>query len=437
MSVYRVEATVSGISVLGGSFDSNFADITRAQLSITADDGVRTYGLIARLDWHSYGAGPTYEWQTNFQPKIDGLFGSGPDAWHLDDLLDGLGATILITEADGQNGAAYLAGFTFAIEKDTVAETMRWVTPLGDLLIAWVDLPGAAVTDAPMLARDLGHQFDRANGVDASETAHWTNFYAKKDGLIFQGAALTTDDPGTWDPWLFDSGYGGSGSEAVSDDGQLATDYQTKYRFIAADGFIRAGSREVRPWALPLIVNRGLDIARSGEHCLLWEASIPSYMPYRVVWRRTEDGGRIWEEGTVYQDVAKVWTSPSASFWEGRVTVVWSDGSAIYEAFSITEGETWSVPTTLPYTGQNPRHVTEWTSGFTLYFFFQGADLYVVRTSDHGHSFLDAAPVLVATAIGSQQIDADWAFDGSIVVTYFVAGVWQQSRSWDMGVSWG
>ncbi|HEY9016519.1 MAG TPA: hypothetical protein VIM84_15800 [Gemmatimonadales bacterium] len=428
--IFRAEVSWDNALTVGGTLGPFFGDSVRAALYFEAKDAFFGYGIGVHLNWHSFGGGPTYEYQTVFEPLFqDAQSGTVMDWLPLD---DGMGGFIRFTEADGQNGAAYSGG-TLAIEKDTEAETIRWSTPLGSTIVNWADL--GSVEGSPLLANQMGHQFDRAGGDGESEEAQWYDFFSKQDGEIFHGAELSTADPGVWGFWLPDTTYGGSGSLCLTDNVQLTNRYQTKFMFHTVDGLRKTGNRELRSWA-GTFVNRGVDLTQSLEQSVIWRAASQPYKAYRVRWGRTHDQGRHWDTGTIYEEVGKVFSSPSLTFWMGRLIAVWSDGSTIYQAQSYAGGQEWEVPLTLPYTGTNPRHIVEWRTGLFLYFFFDGADLKVARSTDYGHTFIDAAPVLVEASVGAQQIDAEFAFDNSCLVTYFISGAWTQKRSYDMGASW-
>ncbi len=89
----------------------------------------------------------------------------------------------------------------------------------------------------------------------------------------------------------------------------------------------------------------------------------------------------------------------------------------------------------ISFAGTNPRRLIDPDGGPTLLFFItSGGDLQAALTYDGGASYL--GPFTVVADVGAQQIDAEWAPDGSIVLTYSTGGFWRQKRSRDQGRSW-
>lgn len=436
MPLYRAEVSVDDIDVIGPAPSSDPSFLTRAALWFAVFDRFNRYGLGFRVQWNSFGGGPTFEYQSASEGYFRASGGLDPWDW---DLVPGTS----LEEADGLNGSAYFAGGTLAIEKDTEAETVTFITPLGSVTKTWAELEalglGLQIIDAsPLQAAGMGHQFDKAGGDPQLEEAHWFDFFSSQDGEVFHGHELSASDPGVWTFWIEDPVYGGSGTYPETDNVQEANRYQTQHSWTLADDtpdFRQDGAREIRYWDGDLF-NRGVDFVDGPDHLTIWRAGAQPYKPHVLRWGRTHDHGRRWTGGTIVEEVGKTWSSPSLTYWNGRLNVVWTDGTDFYQSFSITGGQTWSEPVTLPFTGTHPRHIRERTSGFACYFFFDGADLMVARSTDDGATFLDAAPIEVYASAGAQQIDAEFAFDGSVFVGFFESGAWRQRRSRNLGLTW-
>jgi hypothetical protein len=251
---------------------------------------------------------------------------------------------------------------------------------------------------------------------------------------------MTAVDPGTWGLWQ-DRSPGSSpvGSQAgptqTTENAQLSNGYLTRFRYNTADGVRDFYARELRALETP-IGTGAVDMARAVEHSLVLQAGVLPYRTHRVRWRRSHESGRTWEAGTVYEETGKQMEWPSVSYKDGRLTVFWSYDGNVYRSFSLSVGEEWSTPVLLPYSGDYPRHIMEPLHGLLLYFFFDGTTIKVARSTDNGETFIDDAPVTVETGLTPQQIDAEFAFDGSVLVSFFDAGAWTQRRSYDSGLTW-
>jgi hypothetical protein len=433
MPVYRVEVKWDDVVVTGSVGD--VFSTTEAVIGWRCDDAVTSYAMIAGIQHNSFGGGPTNEWQAYFQPRFDAVVspfdsdpvdnGSGPITWE---------------EADGGNGSAYFIGGLMAIEKDTEVETITWTSPLGSVTIAWADL--SPVPDAsPLYVGAMGHRFSREGAGDPTdEKVRWLDFHAYEgdEETPYHGADLTTDDPGSWGLWQDENLD--SGIKMVTDNQQLSNGYQTKFSWTLADetpDFRERLSGEYRGWTGAL-TDYAVDMTRAEELPLLFRAAVHLYQPHKVRSYRSYDGGQSWKHVVVYEEAGKTWRSPSITWGNGRLMVVWRDhgSSAILQATSHDGGADWEVPITLPYTGTFPRHIMHPPLGLYLYFFFDGTTLKVARSSDAGNTFWDASPVTVETGLAAQQIDAEFAYDGSVLVSYFVGGAWTQKRSYDAGASW-
>lgn len=460
MAVYRAEITYelanfSPAPVPTGSAD----DVVQVSLYLLAQDnllalsGAHNYfGIRANLTFHSYGAGPTWEYLSTFTPII--YFRGGttvpgqPDAfgdpWTWDGVRDqaNLPNPVVFRAADGDNGAAWKTGGMLAIEKNTATDAVTYITPLGSYTLGPTDdswtlqFPTAAPNKTPLVGYEFAHELVRGVNIvpNASETARWKHFFSFQDGLEIAGAELSAADPG-----LFTTGsrstfpVGGAGNFTVGDT-QLSLSLQTGQTFDTPG----QPFADIHEHILSVTGGAGaIDLIRASEHKLVFEALISVDRLYQVNYRRTRESGLSWLAGLIYREYGKVFSSPSISYIRGVVRAVWADSLlALYQANSVDAGNEWSMPLVLPYTGTNPRHIIHPDHGITLYFFFTGGDLRLARSPDYGNTFLDAAPLTVKSPLASQQLDAEFGFDGSVIVSYFDGGAWNQLRSYDVGLTW-
>jgi hypothetical protein len=177
-------------------------------------------------------------------------------------------------------------------------------------------------------------------------------------------------------------------------------------------------------------------MARSEEHGGLWQAAVMPFMPYQIRWRRSFIHGVQWTGGVIYQQDGDQFRYPSISYLSGNLLVFWEQDGLCYRSHSEDAGENWSDPMVLAYSGTFPRHIIHPHHPFLLYFFFDSAILKVARSFDSGLTWIDAAPITIETGLTPQQVDAEWSNDGSVLVSWFNGGVWNQARSRDTGLTW-
>src|SRR5207253_2287168 len=127
--------------------------------------------------------------------------------------------------------------------------------------------------------------------------------------------------------------------------------------------------------------------------------------------------------------------SPTLTWGNSGLYLCWHNGNNIVESKSLDGGASWEMPVTLPFTGTNPRRLSDKNGGGSFYFFINNSgDAQVAISYDGGISFYGPFPIV--TNIGAQQLDAEWAPDSSIVFSYSDAGIWKQLRSRDLGRTW-
>lgn len=434
MPIYRAEVTLSAVDVVGGTYGSFFThSIGEAWMGARdpTNPGGRTFGI-----YYGYGASDlrTAMVPTDSDSSTGNVFADGviidPDTSSSYGIAD--------TDTDQET---YKAGGTLAIEKDTDAETITFICPFGSIVIPFADFTGTIDPDLPIAAVKMGHGFIHWGTDGSYEEARWTELRSYVDGDEFLGHALTSADPGTWGFWndvspsIAPPGGSTAGPPAVTENTQLLGGYKTRFRYNTADGVIQTHSRESRTLTTTEGAS-GIDTCRPREHPMLFQAAVMPFKSKTLSCRKTFIHGYVWERTTIYEEAGKVMESPSISYKGGVLNVFWTYDGVCYRSHSEDAGEHWTAPVTLAYSGSFPRHIVHPHHPFLLYFFFDGATLKVARSFDSGASFIDAAPIQIESGLIAQQIDAEWSHDGSVLVSYFNAGVWTQKRSRDQGLTW-
>jgi len=333
-------------------------------------------------------------------------------------------------------GVAFTAGGIFAIEKNTTTGDLRFITPMG----TWntTSLSAGLPTSTEIRPLSVGiilrvqDFFFPPTTPAQSIDIHFRNFYGRLNGGVISGAACTAADPGIWLPWAESDDFFTLVSLTPT---QQTSDYEALLAF-PSQNLTTSGSSEdawYRPFNGPDRLGMDTtDMETAPEHGVLWRATASSDM---VLIENSFDNGHSWLMVSAFDDVSTNNSSPSLTWYNQRLYVTWFDGTAIRSSRSLDGGMNWAVPTTLPFTGTNPRHIVDRTGGGSFYFYFDGSgNLKVSITYDGGGSW--DGPFTVGSSLTPQQIDAEFAPDGSIITSLFVGGVWTQYRSRDLGVTW-
>ncbi len=437
MSVWRVEANFSGsagsITASLGPTGTSFGNSFGAGYGITASDGDKQLYLCHVMVHDVEVSSPPV---ANYHSRavagvlpvmpLANLFPLARTPWlgdHLFDLLDG--------------GAAFGMGGLFAIEKDTSTGDLRFITPMGTWNTSCAD--EGLLTNSQIRPLSVGiwlraaeYNFPPMTTPQQSVDMTYQDFYGRLNGSIISGAHVSSADPGIWMAWAESDDFSPSIDLTTM---QNAGDYDANLKLPMQDlttfGSIEdAWYREFNgPDVMPMSTT---DMGTAFEHGVLWRAAANADL---VLIERSFDGGHSWEMFVVFTDPLATNSSPTVNWYNHRLAVTWYDGTNIKEAHSVNGGETWGMPITIPFTGTHPRRLTDITGGGSFYFYFDsGPNLLVVVTYDNGGSY--DGPFTVAAGLTAQQIDAEFSPDGSIVASYFVAGVWTQKRSRDLGVTW-
>jgi hypothetical protein len=355
-------------------------------------------------------------------------------------------ATYLTPAFSTTDLTALNAGGTLSIQKDYDANLMTFSGPLGTQSVALTALDGLPsvpttyYNTTPMRARGYSEYINFSTpsvaypAYDIHHGNRWYSLIGRQNGTIYDQVALTPADPGTWWPLNNINFIEGVGS---IDEGTVPW-WQFNQLPARQEILVNVLAASLPDWRIATVwKRRGLaqsatDMDAAPEHGVLWRASAGGAM---VMVERSFDNGHSWDMFTVFADATTTNSSPTVNWYNHRLAVTWYDGTNIREAHSLNGGQTWGMPITIPYTGTYPRRVTDRTGGGSFYFYFDVTNhLLVVVTYDQGASYL--GPYTVASGVTPQQMDAEFAPDGSLVASLFMGTTWTQYRSRDLGVSW-
>jgi hypothetical protein len=446
-AVWKAEVTVDAPTIVGPAPGGvNFPPVGASRLLIATDANGQEYGIEARLDHHSYGPGPTLEFVSTYYAVARYIFTTGI-YWYnnvgLDYLEDPITMLPLtIVEADGNNGASFLAGGQLSITKDFNANTLTFGTPLGNIVI-----PLDRVTPTvpgPLMASGMGHGMAYGADVDTSELTLWHDFRTLRNGVNFAGWALSAADPGFWslagfipgNQEVLGTGYALGGTSMPTIDVQLLARYQTEFFHTA--GAADDSSVEVRFATTGTAGGFSLDMTTWHELGAAVGVYMPSIAMMSIVARRSQDDGVSWTDSMAFIGADEL-ASLSVQVVGGTIVIVFFDvtTSTTYQIVSRDAGASWSIPVPVPIVGTNPRLVVSPESACFYFSIDGGGRIVLQRSFDGGQTLADPTPLTVASGVPSQDFGAVMVADRTLLVAYMDAGnnwVTRQSRDW--GATW-
>lgn len=290
---------------------------------------------------HSYGAGPTYEWRTEITVS-QGALSSNLTAPPV--------AVVYITrlEADGQNGAAFLAGGRLLFTKDEISQTITVDTPLGSNTVTFA---AAATANGSLRGRSLYHSWSRPDAnADGSTEVSWFDFWTDKNGVRTSGAQLGATQPGVWLPTT--TTYYGNGANIHT------FNTITENRRVTGFDYVDATDNPRNPFIEEWNIWNGgdgiadiplyLDATRSPEDGFLWYVRVTKQHPERVRIGRSEDGGASWLETTVWAAAGAFNSTPTITWTAGQLLVMWRDGASVRLARSENQGQSFGTAALVP-----------------------------------------------------------------------------------------
>jgi hypothetical protein len=424
MPVYRAEVTWSGTSQTNAN----------ASFFLTARDDNETWAVEGRRDT-SVGAA-----------QFVFTFNAAPDP--------GLGTLISGTNTlTGADFSAYDSGGTVAIEKDTGAGTITFVSPLGNQTRA---LSAFSADDDSVLrpvatALQITRLAPLTNASDAQ--VKLADFYGKKDGTTFLGASLANTDPGIWSDFSF-ANFGAPANPTIpQDNAQEAAVYRLRFVYVNATDSPRSpGSREWRVWEggdnigfNPM--NLALDAVLCPFSGNLYCLRIADTEPTQVFFAVSRDSGATWDQQALHTVGGATMAWPSLDVDpEGKILALWQNADEPdrqYWAISETYGKTWSsVSSVVGDEVRTPRARFHPYTGLLLYVYRDPVDPNLKVVAHDGYSLLGftpaapwATPKVVARAASDHWPALSFNALGEALVQWS-EGDRLLSRSDSHGVEW-
>ncbi len=457
--VWECEISCDGIAVAGRPASSPGAPVLASRIFVARDStigGVIHGASLAIIVTLNSGISINAEWTTVYR-FVQKPFPSDPFTWvdiQQPLMPGGPWASMSIIEPDGNNGASFFNGGLISITKDFDSSQFVFSTPLGGVTVPFVwlsDQPPLTSNpwvpdNGPLVANGFGHALAfQDDSIINSEATKWFNFFTRRNGLPFITCHLTSVDPGVWTGWNQSPytppfGYITSGGIIPTDDAQEVSRYRSKFIFTPPDFAHESASDEVRYFLAPTgEVMQALASVEVPEHGAIWFAYVYAATPDTLTGRVAYDNGKTWQERTIYQAMGSTNNSPSLLWEEPNLYAIWHDGVFILHSKSTDLGVSWSTAMPIAIaTGSHPYVINSPDHGLAFYFYIDGSNnLQLIRSGTYGNDFIDASPHQVVTGIDAQTISAEIAADGTtLLVGYIQAGVWQQVRSRDWGLSW-
>lgn len=437
--VSRIEIAAGSVGFVGGLPAGTGAEASRGLACFDSSTLGVHYGLIARLTNNatatdlvtSYAATCFYP----FNPSYTSGDVKSPELWQ----AIFIGMTSAVYEiVVNDSGAGWLAGGTLAIEKDYDANVVRFITPAGTMTVPLDTVAPATVGPISNSPGQSGFWHTLYWGgldpsISVSESALWTDFWFSSNSVHVDGAAMTAADPGFWEPpiALWD--------QPPASDAQHTLGYLAQFTYSPPPTVHDNGHfSEYREWGFS---TRGAGIAsvRLPEHGTIMTAYAGPADLTAINVTVTFDNGRTNPAFPVVAGGTGAMPRGVSIAWSGqRAYVVYGDAATgLMQTESFDFGQTWSTPVSFSITGTNPTTLVDPFHGIQFYFYIDvSGNLQLVRSADHGQTFIDAAPLLVAAAIGPQNVGAQFTSDGNLLVNYLSGGALAQLRSLDYGLTW-
>lgn len=265
----------------------------------------------------------------------------------------------LVAGTSSQSGADYTAydnGGTIAIEKDEALDELRFITPLGTVTKT---LTAFGAHDALVLRPlDLALQLTRTNlTVSDADQVSFYDFYGKRDGSAFLGAACTDVDP------LIDTGpqFSTNGVPAnlpiASDNAQTPTRFRLSLVYTyPADGTKSPTTNEWVTWAGGDNIGANpfrilLDAVCDPISGNLYWVRVPHDTHQQVRFGYSNDGGVTLTETAIVDSPGDDFAYPTLAVdTAGRIWIAFLnlvDQTLLYTMVSENYGRSWTTPHTL------------------------------------------------------------------------------------------
>lgn len=330
MPVYRSEVT----------YDATSFTVGQPAFYLSAADDNETWAIEARRDT-GVGAAQFFFY---FNAEPDPTQGS------------------LVAGTSSQTGAdfsAYDGGGTLAIEKDHALDELRFITPLGTVTKA---LSTFGANDTTILRpKDLALRLTRTTlTVSDADQVSFRDFYGKRDGSPFLGAACTDIDPFIFTGPQFSTNGAPAGLPIASDNAQTATRFRLSLVYTyPSDGtkspttnewVTWVGGDNVGPNPFRVLVDAVADPISGNVY---W-ARVPDDSHHQVRFGYTDDAGVTLNEAAVVNNPGDDYAYPTLDVdHSGRLWIAYldqNDLTKIYTLVSENYGRTWTTPHSITLT---------------------------------------------------------------------------------------
>lgn len=329
-SVYRAEV----------SWDAASFTVGQPAFYLSAADDTMTWAIEAR---RSIGAGVA---------QFFFYFNAAPDPTQ----------GSLVAGTSSQSGADYTAydnGGTIAIEKDQALDQLRFITPLGTVTKS---LTTFGANDASRLRpKDLALQLTRTTlTVSDADQVSFFDFYGKRDGSAFLGAACTDIDPLISTGPTFSTNGVPANLPIASDNAQTATRFRLSLVYTyPADGTKSPTTNEWVTWAGGDNIGANpfrilLDAACDPISGNLYWVRVPHDTHRQVRFGSSTNGGATLTETAVVDNVGEDYAYPTLAVdTAGRIWIAFldlNDQTKLWTMVSENYGHSWTTPQSLTLT---------------------------------------------------------------------------------------
>lgn len=268
--------------------------------------------------------------------------------------LDGVGSLISGTSTlTGVGTTAYDSGGTFAFEKEEAVDEIRWITPLGTETRALSTF--GALDDNPLRPASIATGITRnPTNVNSNVAVDWSDFYGKRDGNNYLGAAMSEIDPGVWQDPQGTVSSGGAGGPINLANSQGVSSYRSGLSYVhATDAPRHTHTREFRIWAGGDNISADpWDVLIDAVTCpfsgnVYW-VRVPKDVQDTVLFGYTDDGGVTLNESIVANNGGSVFQYPTLDVDPlGRIVILWgdrNDTTSLWWAVSDRYGRSFDTP---------------------------------------------------------------------------------------------
>jgi hypothetical protein len=394
--------------------------------------------LQAAVQIHSFGGGPTYEWQTVQQEQ------AGVTVAPIVDFT--LTDPVVFLEANGSNGAAFLVSPTTAVDLtiliDDIAQTVTFSGPLGTHTYSFATMgwaAGAVSISLAVLFLGVGSLIiDPAQSLDI--LAAFYNFYLSTNGEPVKGAQLGSLQPGSFSlsPWFARAGI----PPATTLNGRTETRLLGALQYNGGDSGVTFGAEMEATYHTGIgDIELLLHALRDPNEGVLLYARVVKQHVDAVEIGMSRDNGHTWSTVRAGEVAGRFYNSPSLSMSpDGSINLFVEDRSVKFARWfkSYSYGMDWvdngALLPALTWAVQVHPKVFMVSNGFFLVTYntaghfvaqlFDGGAGFGIHLQDFGGTSLDIYPGI-------------WEDDlGRVYLLWVDVLTETEVRSTDYGVDW-